>query len=410
MDRFVPNTSSFKQVLIPPSKSYAQRAILAASLCEDMVQLENLGSSEDVRYFLAMSKQLGAHHSVHENGNIIIQGFQNQRSPQLNAGESGLGLRLITSSCAVLGSSYEIVGEGSLKKRPILEFEHLLMQIGVSCTTKNGYLPLRIQGRAKGGEVRLDGRLGSQYLTGLLMAMPLAEQDSDIFVDSLTSRPYIDITLALLEDFGINIEHDNYAHFRIPGGQNYSRKQTYSIEGDYSGAANWMVYGALNNGIIIDGLNRETKQGDAAMLHVLEKAGIIYSWNQNQLAIKGSTISPFDFDATECPDLFPALVVLAAAAKGQSKIKGANRLLYKESNRAKVLVEEFSSLGLNIAHCGDELVIDGKGQLNSGVLHSHNDHRIAMAGAIAAALTKEGIKIEESESVNKSYPDFWDHF
>jgi len=410
MDYFVPTNHTCKKVIIPPSKSYAQRAILAASLCEDAVELSNLGKSEDVRYFLTMSKQLGATHQLEQNGNLIIQGFQNQRSPQLNAGESGLGLRLITGICAVLGSSYEIIGEGSLKKRPIREFEHLLAQIGVSCTTKNGFLPLHIQGRAKGGQIHMDGSSGSQYLTSLLMALPLAEDDSEIFVSSLSSIPYIDITLAVLNDFGIHVTHDQYQHFKIQGGQQYSRKRSYLVEGDYSGAANWIVYGALNDGIQIEGLNPATHQGDSAMLNVLSKAGVKFNWNNSSLTIEKSNILPFDFDASQCPDLFPALVVLAAAAKGQSKIKGANRLIHKESNRAQVLVKEFSSVGLNIAHIGDLLVIEGNGRLDSGCIHSNNDHRIAMAGAIAASLTPNGLTIQEAESVAKSYPEFWDNW
>ncbi len=410
MDCFIPNKNTCKKVLIPPSKSYAQRAILAASLCEEAVLLSNLGKSADVCYFLTMSKQLGANHQAEQDGALLIQGFQNQRSPQLNAGESGLGLRLITSICAVLGSAYEIIGEGSLKQRPIVEFEHILTQIGVSCSTKNGYLPLHLQGRAKGGHIQIDGSSGSQYLTGLLMALPLAEDDSEIFVSALTSRPYIDITLSVLNEFGIHVEHDQYEHFKISGGQHYTRKRPYLIEGDYSGAANWMVFGALNEGIQIRGLNPATQQGDAAMLTVLSKAGVQFNWNQSGLDIQKSTVLPFDFDASECPDLFPALVVLAAAAKGQSKIKGANRLLHKESNRAAVLVEEFSSIGLNIEHIGDLLVIEGKGTLNSGSIHSHNDHRIAMAGAIAATLTPSGLTIVEAESVNKSYPNFWENW
>lgn len=410
MDQFIAHTHHSSKVNIPPSKSFAQRAILAASLCESAVNLQNLGNSADVRFFLNMSKQLGAIHSQAAPGVLTIQGFQNQRSTQLNTGESGLGLRLITSICAVLGSAFEIIGEGSLRQRPIGEFEDLLSQIGVSCTTKNGFLPLYLQGKARGGIIKMDGSSGSQYLTGLLMALPLADEDSEIHVSALTSRPYVDITLAILADFGITIEHQNYAHFKIKGGQHYYRNQVYTVESDYSGAANWMVHGAITKGISITGLNTSTKQGDAAMLKALAQANVAHTWRNNVLEIAATEIIPFDFDATECPDLFPALVVLAAAAKGQSKIKGANRLLHKESNRAKVLVEEFSSLGLNIQHLGDLLLIEGNGKLESGTIKSHNDHRIAMAGAIAAALTTHGITIQEAESVEKSYPHFWNEF
>lgn len=407
MNIFVPYQHKIKDVIIPPSKSLAQRAILAASLCHEPVILNGLGQSKDVLHFLAMSKQLGAVHQEITADSLEIQGFKNAIHPQLHAGESGLGLRLITGIAAILGPAFHINGEGSLLNRPILEFESILPQLGVHCQTNGGFLPLQLSGTAKGGKISLDGRSGSQYLSGLLMALPLLKEDSIITVDELTSKPYIDLTLSVLNEFGIEITHDSYRKFTIKGGQHYSRKTPYEVELDYSGASIMMVEGAINKGIEIADLNPQSRQGDKAMLDALNLAGVDYLWKKNTLHILESEIKPFRFDATDCPDLFPALVVLAAAAKGESILIGAKRLINKESNRAEVLMQEFGKLGLKIALDGDEMKIFGTGKLSRGTLFSHNDHRIAMAEAVAAKLTDFGITIEGAESVEKSYPEFW---
>ncbi len=410
MDVFIAYNQPLKKVILPPSKSVAQRAILAASLCHEPVILSGLGQSKDVKHFLEMSKQLGAVHQEITADSLEIQGFKNAIHPQLHAGESGLGLRLITGIAAILGPAFHINGEGSLLNRPILEFESILPQLGVHCQTNGGFLPLQLSGTAKGGKISIDGRSGSQYLSGLLMALPLLKEDSIITVDELTSKPYIDLTLSVLDEFGIEITHDSYRKFTIKGGQHYSRKTPFEIELDYSGASILMVEGAIHQGIRIENLNPNSIQGDKAMLAALTLAGVQHSWEEKTLQIKASEIKPFEFDATQCPDLFPSLVVLAAAAKGESTLIGANRLINKESNRATVLVKEFGKLGLKIDLDGEEMKIFGTGKLSSGTVFSHNDHRIAMAGAVAAKLTDFGITIEGAESVEKSYPEFWNLF
>lgn len=406
MNKSVSKHIELKTVQVPASKSYAQRAILAAALSSTKSEIIGQGNSDDVSNIIRIATQIGAEINDYED-KLIIQGYQREMTRDLNVGESGLGIRLTTSIAAVLNGSFSLNGTGSLLNRSMSEFDHFLPQLGISCSSNNGFLPIQLDGNAKPGKISMDGSLSSQYLSGLLMALPLLKGDSEITVSNLKSKPYIDITLDVLKSFGIEIENVNYELFRISGNQTYFLTDKYPVEGDYSAASIWMVLGAINDGITITGLNEKSVQADKMMLEALTNSGIKYEWNQHDLIIHASTPIPFVFDANECPDLFPALVVLAAACKGKSTLKGVNRLTHKESNRGLVLQKEFQKLGLRIDLENDSMHVFGTGALNSGQVHSNNDHRIAMAGAIAAVLTPNGNEIIHAESVNKSYPDFW---
>ncbi len=408
MDIFTPHTTLIDKVIIPPSKSYAQRAILAASLCEDASFLSNCGESDDVNHVKGIARCFGAELTT-EGPILLMKGRINAPTPNLFVGESGLGIRLAVPLAGVLMEHVTVNGHGSILKRPMREFNQFLPQMGLNYTDSDGYLPLSLNGKARGGEIELDGSLSSQYLSGLLMALPLLKEDSVIVVNKLTSKPYIDITLDVLERFSIVVRHENYERFWIGGGQKY-RANSFKIEGDYSGASNWMVFGAITKGVDLFGLRKDSRQGDKAMLDALRAAQVNFSWQGDVLRIEKSTVAPFEFDATECPDLFPALVVLAAAATGKSTLIGANRLVHKESDRASVLQKEFGKLGLEIVREEDRLFVLGTGKLTEGEIDSHNDHRIAMAGAIASALTDSGITVKGAECVTKSYPDFWENY
>ena len=413
MEYFVSNDFLLREVVIPPSKSYAQRAILAATLGTKPVTLISVGESDDVQHFLSMSRQLGAaiaDQSTKESNNYQIRGNAYPINRELNAGESGLGIRLAVPVAAVMHGDFTLKGEGSLLKRPMTEFASFLPQLGLDVRLTGDYLPISISGNAVPGELKVDGSLSSQYLSGLLMALPVLNGDSIIHVSNLKSTPYIDITLDVLKSFGVQVIQKNYAQFYIKGGQLFDGCESYTVEGDYSGASNWMVFGALNEGIAIKGLNPDSVQGDKTMLEALENAKVPFKWKDKTLYVEAAEIQPFSFDATHCPDLFPALVVLAAGAIGKSTVYGVKRLIHKESNRALVLQKEMQKLGLKIVLEGDEMHLFGTGKLTSGTIDSNNDHRIAMAGAIAACLTDKGVHILQAESVNKSYPNFWDHF
>lgn len=298
-----------------------------------------------------------------------------------------------------------MVGANSLKKRPMFMIEEALNQLGVKCISSNGFLPLTIQGPIVGGHCEIDGSVSSQLLTGLLMALPLASKDSEIKVKNLKSKPYIDMTIQILKSFGITVKNEDYSFFRIPGNQKYI-PHNYIVEGDWSGGAFLLVAGAISGKLCITGLNRDSKQSDMSIINALENAGAKMTISENQIEISKSELKAFEFDATESPDLFPPLVALASYCEGVSIIKGVSRLIYKESDRAKVLKEEFGKLKINIEINDDIMFVTG-GRPQAARVESHDDHRIAMAVAISSLGAKGRVYIRDSQCVAKSYPGFF---
>jgi 3-phosphoshikimate 1-carboxyvinyltransferase len=215
------------------------------------------------------------------------------------------------------------------------------------------------------------------------------------------------MTLKVMRNFGIEIEQKVDNIFLIKGKQSYRNPEEYCVEGDWSGAAFWVVLGAINGRIEIKGLERNSLQADCAILDVLSNCKANYEWKGDSLIVNKSDLQPFKFDATNCPDLFPILATLAASIGGTSEIIGTHRLINKESNRAHTVKKEFSKLGLSIDLDDDKMIIYGKEKLNSSRVHANHDHRIAMACGIASCLTLSGIEIENSEAISKSYPEFW---
>jgi 3-phosphoshikimate 1-carboxyvinyltransferase len=411
MEKFIPNNTSISKVIAPASKSVAQRVILAAAMSKYLTTIKNTGSCDDVEHIKGIASQLGA--EVSENDNtLVVTGHVNNVSRTLNCGESGLGIRLTTTIASTFGGNFTIIGNGSLLKRPLTQFADFLPKMGVETTFNDGCLPLKLSGQLLGGNYTVDGSLSSQYISGLLMALPLCNNDSNLQVKSPTSIPYIDITLDVLNTFGIKVEHDEkYENYIIKGNQNYQPKiETINIEGDWSGAAFWVVYGLIKGNVRIQNLNKTSTQADIAILEVVKLVGSNYSWNDSELHVTKNELNPFNFDATHCPDLFPILVTLAASINGTSTISGVNRLKHKESNRGLVLQNEFEKLALKIELNEDLMTIYGTGQLTDGKINSNNDHRIAMTAAIASLLTPNGINIVGAESVNKSSPEFWELF
>ncbi len=326
---------------------------------------------------------------------------------QIHCGESGLGIRMFTPLAALSGKQLTITGSGSLVSRPMHFFDAV--------------------------DIEVDGSLSSQFLTGLLMAYSAAgASEVEIRVRDLKSKPYIDLTLDVMRAFGMHMpENRGYESFYFPAQQ--AREQPavlrYMVEGDWSGAAFLIVAGAIAGNLRIEGLQRDSSQADKAILTALDAAGVEYRWEGADLFVHrgvaaGAThevsslrsgdplgrsfaIRAFTFDATECPDLFPPLVALAAYANGISEIRGASRLTHKESNRALTLQEEFGKLGVRIDLEGDLMRVHGGSPLQGAVTHSRHDHRIAMALAVAGLHAGSRVLIEEAQAIGKSYPDFF---
>jgi len=404
MERYIEPSAVKGNIKAPSSKSMTQRAIAAALLADGESIIHNPSYCDDSLAAMSMAVGLGARVEPQVN-ELKINGSAILKEPKLNCGESGLAIRMFSPIAALYPVEITMVGANSLKKRPMFMIEEALNQLGVKCISSNGFLPLTIQGPIVGGHCEIDGSVSSQLLTGLLMALPLASKDSEIMVKNLKSKPYIDMTIQILKSFGITVKNEDYSFFRIPGNQKYI-PHNYIVEGDWSGGAFLLVAGAICGKLCITGLNRDSKQSDMSIINALENAGAKMTISENQIEISKSELKAFEFDATESPDLFPPLVALASYCEGVSIIKGVSRLIYKESDRAKVLKEEFGKLKINIEINDDIMFVTG-GRPQAARVESHDDHRIAMAVAISSLGAKGRVYIRDSQCVAKSYPGFF---
>ena len=407
MKKVIQPGKRFGTIAIPASKSDGQRALLAAALSKGESKLINLGESKDELAMLSAIKNLGAKVKQIDESTFVVKGIQNfPNEAELNMGESGLGIRLITSVCAAHQGVFMIYGKGSLEKRPLTFFEDTLPLFNAGISSNAGLIPLEITGPMRGSTVELDGSQSSQYISGMMMALPLLKEDSRIHVKNLNSLPYLQMTLDTLNKFGIEVSHQNYEDFIVRGNQNYI-PTTYSIESDWSSASYWLVASALGYNIQLTGLSMTSLQADKNILEAFDAANCLVEFRENKIRINGKNRKPFKFDATHCPDLFPALATFASLCDGKSEIKGVSRLTHKESNRGVVLQEEFANIGVIIILDGDIMHIHGKNSIEGGKVNSHNDHRIAMCFAIAGLFSDDEIEISGAEAVAKSYPTFW---
>lgn len=403
------------------SKSSMQRACAAALLNIGETVIYNPGTSNDDQAALKMIQDIGATVEFKEETLIVNSKglFSDASSNEItvNCGESGLGIRMFTPIFALSSSKITINGKGSLLTRPMDFFDEILPQLGVKITSNQGKLPLIIQGPLQPKPITIDGSLSSQFLTGLLFAFAAAaKEEVTINVTDLKSKPYIDLSLKVLSDFGYSIINNNYESFTIKPFIESDRKTSfeYTVEGDWSGAAFLLVAGAIAGDITVKGLDVNSTQADKAILQALIDCGCRLSIQAEQIEVAslplGSEgLKPFHFDATDCPDLFPPLVALAAYCNGKSVIEGVSRLAHKESNRGLTLQDEFAKFGVEIVLQGDIMIIDGGYGIAGTTVHSRHDHRIAMACAVAALKADGAVVIQEAEAVNKSYPDFYKH-
>lgn len=405
MERSVEPSFLTGEIKAPPSKSMTQRAIAAALLAEGESLIINPSYCDDSLAAMSIAVSLGSRVEPGPDS-MKITGTRELKETKINCGESGLAIRLFSPVASLFDAEITVTGAGSLKRRPMTMIEEALNQFGVKCTTTDGLLPLTIRGPLRGGECDIDGSISSQLLTGLLMSLPVAEKDSTVRVRNLRSKPYIDMTLEVLRDFGIEVSNENYEVFRIPGRQKYIPR-TWEVESDWSGGAFLIIAGAINGNIKVTGLRTGSRQSDAAILSVLRDAGAAMKLTGDTVEISKSDLKAFEFDATEAPDLFPPLVTLAAYCRGVSTIWGASRLIHKESDRATALISEFAKLGIRVEAINDSLVVTG-GIVTGARVDSHEDHRIAMAAAVAALGASGTVYIKDSHCVGKSYPWFFD--
>ena len=397
----------------PASKSSMQRACALALLSDEETTIINPGKSNDDLAALNIIQKLGAAVKIKNEELRVKNGDAGPVADEINCGESGLSIRMFAPIAALSSKEITINGSGSLLNRPMHFFDEIFPKLGISIQSNNGYLPMKIKGPLRPADITIDGSLSSQFLTGLLMAYAKAvTKPVTITVQNLKSKPYIDLTLKMMKDFGYEVENNNYESFAIKPFNGLTNKQiNYAVEGDWSGAAFLLVAGAIAGTITVKGLDVLSTQGDKAILQALMDCGANISIEEKQIMVSsalGVGSKAFHFNATDCPDLFPPLVALASYCEGISVIEGVSRLSHKESNRAFTLQEEFKKMGVEIKLQDDLMMITGGKGLNGATVHSHHDHRIAMACAVAALKANGKTVIEEAEAVNKSYPVFYE--
>jgi len=398
-------------ITAPPSKSYTQRAYAAALLHAGSTLVHGAGNSSDEQAAFEVIQQLGAIVNTSEFVEISSRGIK-PVSGKINVGESGLAARLFTPIAAISEREMTVEGKGSLLKRPMDGFSSVFSQLGVKLAGYSGYLPFTVQGPMLSHSVRVNASDGSQFLSGLLFALSSVAKDAiTIEVTDLKSRPYIDMTLDVLAQFGKPVAHNNYKQFYIdPALFHFPGTVEINIEGDWSSAAGFLVGGAIGGDVVVKNLDMASKQADKAVVDVLQMAGASIGIQGNSVATKKSNLHPFDFDATHSPDLFPILAILATCCGGESSISGVHRLFFKESNRVESITEMLQDFAVPFSVEDDKLFVSGMPRLQGTVLDSYNDHRIVMAAAIGAIRANGPVEISGAEAVNKSYPRFFDDY
>jgi 3-phosphoshikimate 1-carboxyvinyltransferase len=420
-----PNTLRGEQVA-PASKSSMQRACAAALLHRGTTRILNPGHSNDDLAAIDVIQKLGAivktedasKEKINSTSIIVHSNGVQPIGDTMNCGESGLGIRMFTPIAALSDQSITVEGIGSLLKRPMHFFDTIFPKLGIEIQSQAGYLPIQIKGPLKPANIEVDGSLSSQFLTGLLMAFAATENTNAVIeVQGLKSKPYIDLTLSVLNTFGWKVQHQDYKRFEFLAHPPLADHIDYTVEGDWSGAAFLLVAGAIAGPIVVKGVQLNSTQADKAVMQALKDAGASIDINENAIQIGPAkdkagvvgSLKAFEFDATHCPDLFPPLVALAAVCNGVTILHGVSRLAHKESDRGLTLQKEFAKLGIRIELNEDRMMVYGGTGIKGAEVFSQHDHRIAMACGVAALCADGPITITDAEAVNKSYTDFFKH-
>ena len=407
------------EIVIQPSKSYSHRAIISAALAKGKKKskINNLKFSVDIETTVKIMENWGAKITKKESSLEIIgnDGKIVPKNNYIQCNESGSTIRFLIP--VALTSENELIfdGKGKLIDRPLDSYYKIFDKQEIKYETSEGKLPLKVNGKLKAGNYEIDGNVSSQFITGLLYALPLLDGDSIIVINkNLESKGYVDLTLEILKLFGIKIKNNDYKSFEIKGNQEY-KSFDYTVEGDYSQVAFWIVAGIISankdNEIKCLHLNKYSLQGDKAIIEIVQKMGAKLEIFDDYVIVKPSKTKGTIIDVSQCPDIAPILTVLGALSEGETKIINAERLRIKESDRIISIKTELNKLGAKIEEIGDSLVIQGVDIFEGGVeVSAWNDHRIAMSLAVASIRCKNKIVIDEAESVKKSYPHFWDDF
>lgn len=408
-------------VVAPSSKSMGHREIICAGLAAGTSIIDNISMSKDIEATMRCLKAINV--AVDEipsmiEGRKALQisgtGHPMAAADSVDCGESGSTLRFFLPLGANLNCPLTFTGHGKLVSRPLQAYYDIFDEKFIQYFNDNGRLPVTVNGRLTPGTYKLPGDVSSQFVSGLLFALPLLNGDSIIEITSpLESSAYVDMTINCLAKYGVQIENEGGLHHRylVKGKQRY-QAQDSQVEGDWSQAAFWTVGGSLGDGITCQGVNVNSLQGDQAVVDIMERMGAVIKQDVNSVTVNGGATKATVIDAANCPDIIPVLTVLAAVSEGTTKIINAGRLRIKECDRLAAMTSELNKMGADITEEPEGLTIVGKPQgLVGGVqVDAWNDHRIAMSLAIAAQKCAAPIILTGAESVAKSYPTFWEDY
>lgn len=399
------------EVVPPPSKSRAHRLLICAALGKEPCTIVCSSVNDDIIATMRCLNALGAS-ITYSSGVFNVNPVKVVKGGTLDCGESGSTLRFLVSVAAVLGADATFVGSGKLPQRPMGALTDVLAEHGISFTRLAAdELPVSCRGELRGGKYILPGNISSQYLTGLLFALPLANDDSEIeIVGGLTSASYVAMTLDALATAGISIEHKGNI-FRIKGNQQYRVPSDLIVEGDWSSAAFWVVAGVVGaKPVTVCGMNEESLQGDSAIVTHLRNMGAFIEKQGDRVIAMPSHLFGAELDCTDTPDLVPVLSVAAAVAQGTTIFTGVGRLRFKECDRLAAMKELLALYGISSQIGEDTFTVFGGEPVASGVVDSCGDHRIAMAAAIMSTVSRGVTAIDGASCVAKSYPAFFDDF
>ena len=398
-------------VQVPPSKSLAHRAIICASLAKGVSRIDNIEYSKDIQATIKAMKSLGTIIEEFENY-LIIDGtttFTKQNS-EIDCEESGSTLRFMVPISIVEENKVHFVGRGNLGKRPLDTFYEIFERQNIGYMYKKDVLDLYVIGKLKPDHYIIPGNISSQFITGLLFALPLLKGDSIIEITStLESKGYIDLTLQMLSQYGIKIINNDYKSCVVMGNQEY-QAHDYRVEADFSQAAFYLVAGAIGNDVVLTDLNLNSLQGDKATLSILEAMGAKINVVSDGIKVTGENLSATQVDASQCPDVIPVVSVALALAQGKSEVINAKRLRIKECDRIIATSSQLNELGGSVVELSDSMTIRGVSEFVGGNCSSFADHRIAMMLAIAATRCNQSVIIDNMECVEKSYPSFWEDY
>jgi 3-phosphoshikimate 1-carboxyvinyltransferase len=399
----------------PPSKAYTLRALIIGSLAEGTTVIKNPLLGQDQLNIINCLKKLGVKINTISN-KIIVEGTGGRYRPiegELNVGESGVGMNFLSAAANLSDRPVIITGSKRLTERPIDEVINGMRQLGckIDYLDKDGFPPIKVHGGGvRGGQAAIKGGKTSQYFSAITISSPYAETNVTLnCIDEMTEKPYFDISLQMMSEFGIDAANKNYKQIIIPCRKKYAAREI-TIEGDYSSASFFFLAAAVcKTKITVSGLRSDTRQGDKAFLKLIEKMGCRVTETKDKVCVQGQELVAIEQDMSNIPDLVPPTAIAAAFAKGTSRLTNIGHLRLKECDRLAVIVSELNKMGV-LAECTeDSLIIEGTKQAKGAKIDPHNDHRIAMSFAVAGLATGQQI-IENENCVAKSFPDFWERF